>query len=256
MLDHTLPPRYADALQSHVETGEFWPTPTVTVRIDGAEAFNDRLAAIVLEQEATIRANSAPTAVAGISDGLTAHWQRFNVLNWEYPEIRTLRELVLAGLGRWMRTIGDPDDPQLRIAGISCWANVLRYGERLTLHHHAPAFVSAHYTVRSGFEDGGPMGSVDSGHTIYYRPGLADRSHGGEASIGGESVGRGLGHRAPRLSRTPRLLPELHQTRGEAVSRPVVADLDRDGRVPDATALADPLWWFSMVCPRSRIGGT
>jgi hypothetical protein len=171
------------AIRSQIETNAFWPTPTVTVRLEEAEAFNARLAAIILEHEAKIRATSAPTAVAGISDGLTAYWQSFNVLNWDDPAIRTFRGFVLTGLSEWMRTIGDPASADLQVAGISCWANVLRYGERLTLHHHDPAFVSAHYTVQSGFEDGGPPGSVDSGHTVYYRPGFADRSHGGDASV-------------------------------------------------------------------------
>lgn len=168
---------------THVETGHFWPTPTLTVGLDQPEALNARLAAIVLEQEAKIRATYAPTLVAGIADGLTAYWQKFNVLKWDCPEIRVFREIVLSGLRQWLALIGNPDSSDLQVAGISCWANVLRFGERLTMHHHDPAFVSAHYTVQSGFEGAADAGLIDSGYTVYFRPGFADRSHGGDASM-------------------------------------------------------------------------
>jgi hypothetical protein len=166
-----------------VEAGQLWPIPTLSVALENCADFNARLAAIVLAEEKKILASSKPTAVAGIADGLTAHWLNFNVFHWDYPEIHTLRRIVLDGLRQWMRAAGLPDGPASTIAGISSWANVLRYGESLAMHHHDPAFVSAHYTVQSGFEDGGPTGSADSGATVYFRPGFADRSHGGDASM-------------------------------------------------------------------------
>jgi hypothetical protein len=166
-----------------MEHGVLWPTPTLTMFVQDPEPFNERLAAIILDEEQKILSSSSPTDVAGISAGLTAYWLNFNVLNWDHPETRELREMVLAGLREWIRGVGDPDAPEWQIAGISCWANVLRYGERLTIHHHDPAFVSAHYTVQSGYAEGEPTGSVDAGATVYYRPGFADRSHGGDASM-------------------------------------------------------------------------
>jgi hypothetical protein len=155
----------------------------LTVQIENPQPFNAALAQIILAEERKILGQSKPTEVAGITEGLSAYWLNFNVLNWDYPEIAEFRRIVLDGVRQWVALIGDPADPGLQIAGISCWANVLRYGERLTLHHHDPGYVSAHYTVQSGYEDGGPTGSVDAGYTVYFRPGFADRSHGGDASM-------------------------------------------------------------------------
>lgn len=164
------------------EAGHLWPTPTLTMRLGDSEAFNGRLAEIVLAEEKKTLASAKPTPVAGIAEGLTAHWLHFNVLNWDYPEIRELRGIVLTGFRQWAALLPPAYAGDLEIAGISCWANVLRYGERLTIHHHDPAFVSAHYTVQSGLGDR-PATSVDSGHTVYFRPGFAERSHGGDSSM-------------------------------------------------------------------------
>lgn len=41
-------------------------------------------------------AKRKPTPVAGIKEGLRAHWQEFNVFNWNYPECDGLRKLVLS----------------------------------------------------------------------------------------------------------------------------------------------------------------
>jgi hypothetical protein len=68
----------------------------------------------------------------------------------------------------------------MEIQGISCWANNLRTGQYQLVHHHDPAFVSAHYTVSSGNEGESLAPSSDSGHTVYFRPGFMDRSHGGK----------------------------------------------------------------------------
>src|SRR2546426_3288033 len=111
------------------EPGQLWPTPTFTMRIADAETFNARLARIILEEEKKILATAKPTPVAGIDDGLTAHWLNFNVLNWEYPEIRELRRIVLAGLQQYWPLLPHVGGTEMDIAGISCWANVLRYGE-------------------------------------------------------------------------------------------------------------------------------
>lgn len=168
---------------THSEARGLWPIPTLTVTIEQPEAFNARFAEIILEEERRIVGGAGPTEVAGVTDGLSAYWLKFNVLNWKYPEIDEFRAVVLSGLRQWISAVGDPGDPNLAVAGISCWANVLRYGERLTIHHHDPAFVSAHYTVQSGFDDGFGTGAVDAGNTVYFRPGFMDRSHGGDAYL-------------------------------------------------------------------------
>lgn len=170
-------------MQVHSNVGALWPTPTLTVQIEGAEQFNRTLAQIILREEQKILGKSKPTEVAGITDGLSAYWLNFNVLNWNYPEIDVFRGIVLDGIRQWLSHVGDPDSPAMQISGISCWANVLRHGEALTIHHHDPAYLSVHYTVQTGSETTGNASSRDSGHTIYFRPGFLDRSHGGEAFL-------------------------------------------------------------------------
>lgn len=163
-----------------------WATPTMTVEIKNAEELNRRLVSIVLEQEREIKAKLKSTPVAGLTEGLTTHWLEYNVLRWDYPEIREFRGIVLSSLRDYFALIGDADDPGLKIAGISCWANVLRNGESLSVHHHDPAYVSAHYQVQSGLpveqEASKSTAGKEVGSTVYFRPGFLDRSHGGKAA--------------------------------------------------------------------------
>jgi len=160
----------------------WWPTPILVVQHVGAAAMNQRLAEIILDKEREILAQERPTPVAGVQEGLTAYWLKFNVMNWDFPECRAFADLAVAGAREFLRINTTPGDPDYEITGISCWANVLRHGQALDIHHHDPGFLSAHYTVQSGHEDTSePPG--DSGHTVYYRPGFVDRSHG-DATFG------------------------------------------------------------------------
>jgi hypothetical protein len=156
-----------------------WPTPTLRIRHANCDELNLGLRRIILQKEGEILAAAKPTPVAGVEAGLTANWLEYNVLNWDYPEIAVFRKMVLSGLREYFKLVGNPDDPGLAIAGVSCWANVLRHGEYLAVHHHDPGFVSAHYTVHGGSEKGAEAHNLESGHTIYFRPGFMDRSHGG-----------------------------------------------------------------------------
>jgi Putative 2OG-Fe(II) oxygenase len=163
-----------------------WATPTLTVEHQNVRDLNEGLARIIREKEREIVSKGNPTTVAGIKEGLTAHWLEYNVLNWREPEIEEFRRLVLSGLREFFKLIGDPDDPGLKVSGIACWANILRFGETLEVHHHDPAFVSAHYTVQCGREENEERSIAQDkrpgGETVYFRPGFLDRSHGGEAA--------------------------------------------------------------------------
>ena len=166
-----------------IRTQSWWTTPIVFAEHEGAASFNDRLAEIILEKESEIKRTKMPTPVAGVQSGLTAYWLTYNVLNWNHPECRTLASLIVDAYAAFVRLIGDPDDEDYRINGISCWANVVRHGESLEIHHHDPGFVSAHYTVKSGYSSP-PRPGTESGHTIYYRPGFLERSQG-DSAFGG-----------------------------------------------------------------------
>jgi hypothetical protein len=169
-----------------IKSQPLWATPTLTIEHRDIDDLNAGLARIILEKEREILSKKSPTEVAGVKDGLTAYWLEYNVLSWQYPEIEEFRRLVLSGLRDFFKLIGDPDDPELKVSGISCWANVLRFGEALDVHHHDPAFVSAHYTVRCGKrtneEESTARANGHGGETVYFRPGFMDRSHGGEAA--------------------------------------------------------------------------
>lgn len=160
-----------------------WPTQTLSVEIKNAEELNRSLARVILEKEREMKSKKS-TPVAGLSEGLTTRWLEYNVLKWSHPAIDQFREVVLSGLRDYLAMLGDPDDPGLQVSGISCWANVLRQGESLAVHHHDPAFVSAHYQVQSEYSVGGaaPPGAGEAGNTVYFRPGFLDRSHGGKAA--------------------------------------------------------------------------
>lgn len=88
--------------------------------------------------------------------------------------------MMLEGFREYVKSLRLADDPRMEIVRISCWANVLRCGQSLTLHHHNRAVASAHYTVTTGCENGVAAKLPDSGHSVYYRPGFADR-HGSTA---------------------------------------------------------------------------
>jgi hypothetical protein len=160
-----------------------WPSPTLSIAHKNVKELNQGLARIILEKERAITASGNALEVAGLQSGLTTHWLEYNVLSWDYPEIAEFRQMVLNGLREYFKLVGDPDHAGFEISGISCWANVLRYGEYLEVHHHDPGFVSAHYQVQSGFSEGEELNESqpgDSGNTVYFRPGFLDRSHGGK----------------------------------------------------------------------------
>lgn len=158
----------------------WWVVPISRSANAFSDEFNRSLANIILKKEREILAKGTSTRVAGLDDGLTAHWMEYNVLNWDFDECRQLAEVVEAGFEAFLDAAGLKGKPGMEIAGISCWANILRPGQALQVHHHDPAFASAHYTVTTGLDDGVELEAADSGETVYFRPGFSDRSHGGK----------------------------------------------------------------------------
>jgi hypothetical protein len=173
-------PKGASSMTSaRLEPGNVWPTPVLAIYHD-VDDLNRRLAQIITQMEQYVTSTGNATSVAGLEEGLTTHWMEYNVLNWDFPECRTFRQMVLDGARSYFELLGDPDEPRFRICGISCWANILRFGQSLAIHHHDPGFASAHYCVQSGREKGAAPVVSDSGQTRYYRPGFVERSMGGD----------------------------------------------------------------------------
>jgi hypothetical protein len=171
-------------IQVETETRPLWSTPSVSLFLKNSEPLNKALERIVLQEERRIVSKKKSIPVAGLESGLTTHWLEYNVLNWQYPEIIEFRKYIIMGINKFCAIMGGSEDHRYKISGISCWANVLRTGQALQIHHHDPAFISAHYTVKTGMEDEEPGTPAlnDSGHTVYFRPGFMDRSQGGQAA--------------------------------------------------------------------------
>jgi hypothetical protein len=156
----------------------WWPTPSLTVEHDDLVEFNAALAALILIEERRLRSTVTGEPVAGLTHGMTTLWRKYNVLNWDYPECRTLKDMAMDGVRRFFAMVGNPEDPDFKVLGVSAWANVLRVGESLQIHHHDQAFVNAHYFVQTGQTGTDKEVILESGHTVYYRPGFIERSHG------------------------------------------------------------------------------
>ena len=166
------------------EVQSFWETPVVKIHNNKAEEFNARLAQIIRQKEKEITSKGKPTPVGGLTEGISAHWMEYNVLKWDYPECQRLKDMVLEGFQVFLNAAKLNDKPGMEIVGISCWANIIKPGQAIQVHHHDPSFCSVHYTVTTGMEGGKIVDPVDSdsGETIYFRPGFMDRSHGGVAN--------------------------------------------------------------------------
>ena len=158
----------------------WWVTPIIDFTLDNAPDINASLVRIIKQEEKKLReANTSAREIAGVKQGLTAQWMNYNVLLWDYPEVRILRDFFTASVCHYISRIGeDPEADENQILGMSVWANILRHGESLALHHHDPGFVSAHFTVKAGidYDNIDALGvPKDSGHTVYYKPGFLDR---------------------------------------------------------------------------------
>jgi uncharacterized protein (TIGR02466 family) len=156
-----------------------WATPILSIEVDDATQLNRDLALAILSRESRILAGKA-TPVAGLTDGMTTHWMEYNVLNWEEPVCAQFRSIVLRSVREYFALLGNPDDPKFAIAGISCWANILRFGQSLEIHHHDPGFISAHYMVQAAAPEGDRSDGARSGYTTYFRPGFIERTMGGD----------------------------------------------------------------------------
>ena len=133
--------------------------------LDVPAQFNQNLAAIILGKEEYLIEKFKHTPIAGITRGLTTIWQKYNVLAWDYPECSQLKRAILACLKTYVKEYNITIVPNY----IQCWANVLRRGQRFTLHSHAGEnLISGVYYVAAGNLRG------RTGHT-YYQISAADQ---------------------------------------------------------------------------------
>lgn len=83
-------------------------------------------------------------------NSLTSKYPYFNVLSWENPEIYKLREKIVKYHNQYcMDVIGYIPSNKIYI---QCWANVLRYRQKINTHLHdfrSKSYLSGHFTVKA-----------------------------------------------------------------------------------------------------------
>ena len=136
-----------------IECGEFkhiFPTALLRRRLDAVAPLNPRLREIVLEREAR-----DPGIIASNVGG----WHSgADLMDWDYPEVRTLCAAFIKAGADLSRASLPPDlDGDIAVAfSGGCWANVLREGGYNRIHNHPGTVWSGCYYVSIGEPDAEP----------------------------------------------------------------------------------------------------
>jgi Putative 2OG-Fe(II) oxygenase len=132
--------------------------PTYKCSIFGSYLYNinlDALSTLILEKEAEITSLDLPENM--ISHGftglgpkaLTSRFKAFNVLSWDHPEVRKLKQEIRYIYNLSSEYFGFEEEERVFV---QCWANVLRKGEKMNVHRHSDntdgSFLSGHFTVQ------------------------------------------------------------------------------------------------------------
>ncbi len=132
--------------------------PTYKCSIFGSYLYNinlDALSTLILEKEAEITSLDLPENM--ISHGytglgpkaLTSRFKAFNVLTWDHPEVRKLKQEIRYIYNLSSEYFGFEEEERVFV---QCWANVLRKGEKMNVHRHSDntdgSFLSGHFTVQ------------------------------------------------------------------------------------------------------------
>ena len=93
------------------------------------------------------------------SRSTTAKFQSYNVLTWDHPEIKKLKSNIAKSVIDFNDECGNKTP---NILWIRCWYNVLRFGQKITPHHHSvdpDCYLSGHFNVQ-----------VNDTSTVYMSP--------------------------------------------------------------------------------------
>ena len=94
------------------------------------------------------------------TDSLTARFNYFNVLKWDYPVCKDLHNEIRMFHDQYVSNTTDGKfDARFKVR---CWANVMRKGQKINKHCHAThphSYLSGHFTV-----------ACHDTSTIYYHP--------------------------------------------------------------------------------------
>lgn len=89
----------------------------------------------------------------------TSRFQRYNVLQWDNPEVKKLKQNIIDGIIEYNRNCGNKNPDELYI---TCWYNILRFGQRITPHLHSSksdCYLTGHFNVQ-----------VEDTSTVYMYP--------------------------------------------------------------------------------------
>ena len=93
------------------------------------------------------------------SRSTTAKFQSYNILTWDHPEIKKLKSNIAKSVIDFNDECGNKTP---NILWIQCWYNVLRFGQKITPHHHSVSpdcYLSGHFNVQ-----------VNDTSTVYMSP--------------------------------------------------------------------------------------
>tara|TARA_B100001250_G_scaffold9020_1_gene7805 strand:- start:33 stop:689 length:657 start_codon:yes stop_codon:yes gene_type:complete len=124
----------------------------------------DELGYIILSKEKEIIEEYPEVNTDGYTglgkDSLTARFNYFNVLKWDYPVVKDLHNEIRMFHDQYVSNTTDGKfDARFKIR---CWANVMRKGQKIDKHCHAThphSYLSGHFTV-----------ACNDTSTIYFHP--------------------------------------------------------------------------------------
>ena len=93
------------------------------------------------------------------SRSTTAKFQSYNILTWDHSEIKKLKSNIAKSVIDFNDECGNKTP---NILWIRCWYNVLRFGQKITPHHHSvdpDCYLSGHFNVQ-----------VNDTSTVYMSP--------------------------------------------------------------------------------------
>jgi hypothetical protein len=114
-----------------------------------SEELTKELSEVIVKEESNILQNTTPFDGERDPTWITARLWQYNFLNFDYPEVKQLKEIISDEYKNYMHAIGVTPEPVY----IQCWINILRNNGRIiTPHNHASAHTGANeeYSYVSG----------------------------------------------------------------------------------------------------------
>jgi hypothetical protein len=89
----------------------------------------------------------------------TSKFQYYNILTWNHPEIKKLKQQIVKNLIIYNNECGNQTPNEL---WVQCWYNVLRFGQKIKPHSHSTSsvsYLSGHFNLQ-----------VENTSTVYMSP--------------------------------------------------------------------------------------